>query len=133
VGHLVLLFTGFITTLGNRVVEQLFSKTFLHIYKIEINIQILRTDKLAKMTEPNVRYANENIIKLQNPVIQQWEISLNENLYNRSLSIQTRCSQILQQLYLIRQADEQNGTSNYCEILCAQKELLEIILETAAH
>jgi hypothetical protein len=85
------------------------------------------------MTEPNVRYANENIIKLQNPVIQQWEISLNENLYNRSLPIQTRCSQILQQLYLIREADEQTGTRNYYKILCVHKELLEIILETAAH
>ena len=87
------------------------------------------------MTEPTVRYANENIniIKLQNPVIQQWEISLNENLYNMSLPIKTRCSQILQQLYLIRQADEETGTLNYYEILNSRKELLEIILETVAH
>jgi len=83
------------------------------------------------MTETNEHYANENIniIKLQNPVLLQWEIYLQETLHEFTLPLQVKCNMILQQLQLIRQADEENDTKNYTEILRAHSGLIEILIE----
>lgn len=86
------------------------------------------------MSEVNVeseRYYIENIIKLQNPIILNWETYLFERLNDISIPMKERCLLILKELYSIGEADKQNGTHNYIKIIHSRNELLKLILEEA--
>jgi hypothetical protein len=79
------------------------------------------------------KFNNEiiNIIKLQNPVLIEWEKYTFEKLHDNTESFHSRCLLILYELYSIQNNDIKNRTMNCAEIVGIRRPLIEMLIEYA--